>query len=167
MLVAFAPAYVFAGASQGAATFTNSPKNMAIMADQASAGIDAVMTAEVESIEIELLESDFAKMRHYLTHGTFSTGTDASLPAGAQAYEEIAFGGVRTVPKISVALISPRRDVTSKFVVCQLYRSYQSDQIVLPVTRENVTKYKVKFEGLWDDYRPLGDKVGKVYRQTD
>jgi hypothetical protein len=166
-LVVIGPATVFAGASQGPATFTNSPKNQPIMADQATAGIDAVMVQELESIELTLLETDFNRMRNYFTHGSFASGTDTALPSGAQSYEEIAFGGVRTVPKPSVALISPRRDVVSKYVVAQLYRAYQADQIQLPFTREKESLFKVKFEGLWVDWRPVGDRVGKVYRQTD
>jgi hypothetical protein len=166
-LVTLGPCYFFAGASQGAATFTNSPKNQPIGADQASAPIDAVMVSEIESIEVELKETDLYKMQHYFTHGAYATGTDAALPSGAQVYEEIAFGGVRTVPKPSVALISPRRDVTGKYVVAQLYRAFQADQIQLPFAREKETMFKVKFEGLWDDFRPVGDKVGKIYRQLD
>lgn len=164
-LRALGPTYTFAGASRGAATVPLSPKNMPIPTDQTTAPIDAVMTAEVESMEVELLESDLYKMQNYMTQGTFATGTDTGLPAGSQSYEEIAFGGVRTVPKMSIALISPRRDVVNKYVVIQLYRAFQADTIQLPFTREKETLYKVKFEGLWDDYRPVGDKVGKMMRQ--
>ena len=163
--VALSPTYVFVGASEGDMTVTLTPKNAEIMADQATAGIDAFMSAEVESIEATLLESDLAKMRNYLTHGTYTTGTDPSLPSGAQSYEDIAFGGVLTVPKISIAMISPRRDVIGKYVVAQLYRGFQSDEIKLPVTRTKPSSFKVKFTGLWDDYRPNGDRVGRIYRQ--
>jgi hypothetical protein len=164
-LRALGPTYTFAGSSRGAATIPISPKNMPIPTDQTTAPVDAVMTAEVESVEVELLESDFYKLQNYITQGTYGTGTDTGLPTGVQSYEEIAFGGVRTVPKMAVALISPRRDVISKYVVIVLYRAVQMDAIQLPFTREKETLYKVKFEGLWDDYRPVGDKVGSMYRQ--
>jgi hypothetical protein len=163
--VALAPVYQFVGASEGAATASLSPKNVGIPADQAGAPIDAYMQSEIEAIEIELKESDLQKMRMVITHGSYATGTDAGLPSGAQTYEEISFGGILTVPKPSVVLISPRRDVISKYVVIQLYRAFQADEIKLPYTRTKETMYKVKFEGLWDDFRPVGDKVGKIYRQ--
>ena len=165
-LRAFAPTYLFAGASRGAATVPLSPKNMPIPTDQTTADVDAVMTAEIESIEVELLESDLYKMQNYITNGTYFTGTDSGLPTGVQSYEEIAFGGVLTVPKFSIMLISPRRDVVSKYVVVQLYRAFQADQIQLPFTREKETLYKVKFQGLWDDVRPNGDHVGQLWRQV-
>jgi hypothetical protein len=165
-LRAFSPTYLFAGASRGAATVPLSPKNMPIPTDQTTAPVDAVMTSEIESVEVEFLESDFYKLQNYITQGSYFTGTDTGLPAGSQSYEEIAFGGVRTVPKISIALISPRRDVVNKYVVIQLYRAFQSDAIQLPFTREKETTYKCKFEGLWDDVRQVGDKVGNLYRQV-
>ena len=160
------PVYTFVGATRGAANVMLSPKNLAIMADQATAAIDAVMTAEIESIEAELLESDFTRLANYVTQGTFGSGTDSGLPAGTQSYEEIAFGGTRSVPKMSIALISPRRDVINKYVVLQLYIGYQADQIQLPFTREKETLFKIKYDGLWVDYRPIGDTVGKIYRQV-
>ena len=156
----------FAGATEGAATVGLAPKLDPITADQVAAPIDVVMTGEAESIEVTLKESDLAKLKNFVAHGSFSTGTDTGLPAGAQTYEEISFGGVLAIPKTSVAVISPRRDAASKFVVSQLYQAYQAEAIQLPFQRGKETTYKVKFEGLADPARPAGDQVGKIYRQT-
>ncbi len=104
---------VFAGATEGAATLLVAPKLDAITADQVAAPVDVVMTGEAASIEVTLKESDLAKLKNFIVHGTFATGTDAGLPAGAQNYEEISFGGVMTIPKTSVAVISPRRDAVA------------------------------------------------------
>ena len=157
---------VFAGATEGAATVVLSPKLEEISADQVAAPIDVVMTGEAESIEITLKESDLAKLKYFIVHGSFSTGTDTGLPAGAQAYEEISFGGIMSIPKTSIAVISARRDTSSKFVVSQLYSAYQAEAIQLPFQRGKETTYKVKFVGLADPARPAGDQVGKLYRQT-
>jgi hypothetical protein len=157
---------VFAGATEGAATLLVAPKLDAITADQVAAPVDVVMTGEAASIEVTLKESDLAKLKNFIVHGTFATGTDAGLPAGAQNYEEISFGGVMTIPKTSVAVISPRRDAAGKFVVSQLYQAYQAEAIQLPFQRGKETTYKVKFEGLADASRAAGDQVGKIYRQT-
>ena len=156
---------VFAGATEGAATVVLSPKLEEINADQVAAPIDVVMTGEAESIEITLKESDLAKLKHFIVHGSFSTGTDTGLPAGAQAYEEISFGGIMSIPKTSIAVISARRDTSSKFVVSQLYSAYQAEAIQLPFQRGKETTYKVKFVGLADPARSAGDQVGKLYRQ--
>jgi hypothetical protein len=157
---------VFAGATEGATTVLLSPKLESIAADQVAAPIDVVMTGEAESIEITLKESDLAKLKNFIVHGAFSTGTDTNLPPGAQSYEEISFGGIVSIPKTSVAVISPRRDAPSKFVVSQLYQAFQAEAIQLPFQRGKETTYKVKFEGLADPTRPAGDQVGKLYRQT-
>jgi hypothetical protein len=157
---------LFAGATEGAATVVLTPKFEEISADQVGAPIDVVMTGEAESIEVTLKESDLAKLKNFIAHGTFAVGTDTGLPAGAQAYEEVSFGGIVPIPKTSVAVISPRRDATGKHVVSQLYQAYQAEAIQLPFQRGKETTYKVKFEGLADVTRPVGDQVGKLYRQT-
>jgi hypothetical protein len=156
----------FAGATEGAATVMLSPKLETVDADQVAAPIDVVMTGEAASIEVTLKESDLAKLKNFIVNGSYTTGTDTGLPTGAQAYEEIAFGGTMAIPKTSVAVISPRRDSTGKFVVSQLYSSYQAEAIQLPFQRGKETTYKVKFEGLADASRAAGDQVGKLYRQT-
>lgn len=160
---------VFAGATEGATTLGLAPKLDKIEADQVSAAIDVVMTGEVESLEVTMKESDLAKLKYFIQHGTFSTGTDTGLPTGAQAFEEITFGGILAIPKTSVAVISPRRDVAGppgKFVVSQLYSAYQVEAVQLPFSRGKETTYKVKFEGLAVVTRANGDQVGKIYRQT-
>lgn len=157
---------IFAGATEGAATLLLAPKLEPIAADQVAGPIDVVMTGEAASIEVTMKESDLAKLKNFIVHGSFASGTDTGLPAGSQTYEEIAFGGLMPIPKTSVVVISPRRDSTAKFVVSQLYQAYQAEAIQLPFQRGKETTYKVKFEGLADPSRPAGDQVGKIYRQT-
>lgn len=157
---------MFVGATEGAVTVALAPKLEPIDADQVAGPIDVVMTGEAESIEVTLKESDLAKLKRFIAHGTFSSGTDTNLPAGSQTYEEISFGGVLAIPKTSVAVISPRRDASSKYVVSQLYQAYQAEAIQLPFQRGKETTYKVKFDALADATRAAGDQVGKIYRQT-
>jgi hypothetical protein len=157
---------IFAGATEGAATVLLSPKLEPIGADQVAAPIDVAITGEAASIEVTLKESDLAKLKNFIVNGAYTTGTDTGLPAGSQAYEEIAFGGILSIPKSSVAVISPRRDATGKFIVSQLYSAYQAEAIQLSFQRGKETTYKVKFEGLADGSRAAGDQVGKLYRQT-
>jgi hypothetical protein len=157
---------IFGGATEGAATVALAPKLEQIMADQVAAPIDVVMTGEAETIEVTMKQSDLALLKNFVVHGAYTTGTDTGLPAGSQTYEEISFGGVIPIPKTSVAVISPRRDVAGKFVVSQLYQAYQAEAIQLPFQRGKETTYKVKFDGLADSARVAGDQVGKIYRQT-
>lgn len=157
---------VFAGATDGATTVALSPKIEQIMSDQLAAPVDVVMTGEAETIEVTMKQSDLANLKNFIVHGMFSTGTDTGLPPGSQSYEEISFGGIIPIPKTSVAVISPRRDAASKYVVSQLYQAYQAEAIQLPFQRGKETTFKVKFDGLADATRIAGDQVGKIYRQT-
>lgn len=156
---------VFAGAVSGAITVVWTPKLEALSADQVAAPIDVRLTAEEQSIEAEIMETDYARLRAYLSNGIFASGTDSGLPVGLQNYEELSFGGLMPVPRMSVAVISPRVEAPGKFVVSQLYSAYQAQALSVPFSREKATTVKVKFSGLADPSRPAGDQVGKVYRQ--
>ncbi|MGH9397167.1 MAG: hypothetical protein ACRD18_10005 [Terriglobia bacterium] len=156
---------LFAGAVSGATTIVWSPKIEALIADQVAAPIDARLTAEEQSIEAEIMETDYAKFKAFIANGLFASGADVGLPAGCQNYEEISFGGLMLVPRMSVAIVSPRVEAPGKFVVSQLYCSYQAQALSMPFSREKATTVKVKFNGLADPARPVGDQVGKVYRQ--
>jgi len=156
---------IFAGAVSGATTIIWTPKIETLSADQVTGPIDARLTAEEQSIEAEIMETDYARLRAYMTNALFASGSDPALPAGAQNYEELSFGGLMQVPKLSVAIVSPRVDAPGKFVVSQLYRAYQAQALTMPFSREKPTTLKVKFNGLADPSRPPGDQVGKIYRQ--
>jgi len=162
---ALGPAYVFAGALEGATDLDIGAKVEETTADQETLPIDAVMTGEVDSIAVTLKESDCAKLQILIPHGTYATGTDSALPSGAQAYEEIAFGGLKAVPKYGVLLVSKRKDQTAKFVVSQIYRAYQKESVKLPFQRGKETTYKITFQAIADLNRQVGDRGGKVYRQ--
>jgi hypothetical protein len=161
-----APAYVYAGALEGVTELDIGAKVEETSSDQETLPIDAVMTGEVDSISVTLKESDCAKLQILIPHGTYSSGTDSALPAGAQVYEEIAFGGLKPVAKFSVLLISKRKDQTAKFVISQIYRAYQKETVKLPFQRAKETTYKVTFQAIADLNRPVGDRGGKVYRQV-
>jgi hypothetical protein len=134
-------------------------------ADQVASPIDVVMTADAYEIDVTIKQSNLANLINFFPPGTFSTGTDPSQPAGAQSYEQITFGGIIPVPKIGVAAISPRRDVTGKYVVSHLYQAYQAEAVKLPFQRGKETTFGVKFKGVADSSRPAGDQVGMVWRQ--
>ena len=164
--VSLAPAYLFAGALEGVTDLDIGAKVEETTADQETLPIDAVMTGEVDSITVTLKESDCNKLQILIPHGTYATGTDSALPAGAQTYEEIAFGGLKPVPKFGVLLISKRKDQAVKFVVSQIYRAYQKETVKLPFQRGKETTYKITFQAVADLNRPVGDRGGKVYRQV-
>lgn len=156
----------FAGATEGAITSTLTAKYQEMGADQVASPIDVVMTSDAYEIDVTIKQSNLANLINFFPSGSFSTGTDANQPVGAQAYEQITFGGIVPVPKLGVAVISPRRDATGKYVVSHLYQAYQAEAIKLPFQRGKETTYGVKFKGIADSTRSAGDQVGMVWRQT-
>ena len=163
---ALGPAYAYAGALEGVTELDVGAKLEETTADQETLPIDVVMTGEVDSVSVTLKESDCAKLQLLIPHGTYTSGSDMALPAGAQAYEEIAFGGLKPVPKFGVLLISKRKDQSEKFVISQIYRAYQKESVKLPFQRGKETTYKVTFQAIADLNRPVGDRGGKIYRQV-
>ena len=84
-----APAYLFAGALEGVTDLDIGAKMEETTADQETLPIDAVMTGEVDSIAVTLKESDCDKLQLLVPHGTYATGTDSALPAGAQTMKKL------------------------------------------------------------------------------
>lgn len=156
------------GASEGAAKFQFKAKLEPVQIDQETAPVDLLMTAEDAFIEVSLKESSLAKITKLLAHGTYTSGTDAGLPAGAQAYEEITVGGLVALPTAPVALISPRRGTANptKFLIVCLYKAYGFAELDLSFTRTKESVYKLQFQGLADLTRAQGDRVSQFYRQT-
>ena len=159
-------AIYYAGAIEGATTFLMAPKVEEIMADQVVGPIDNVITAATASIEVEMKETDMLHMANWFSGGIYGAGTDTSLPVGAQGYQQLSFGGLIVVPKLSLAVISPRRNNLGKFVVSQLYKCSQAEQVSFPVTRAKESMIKIKFSGLFDPTRPQGDQAGLLYWQV-
>lgn len=154
---------VYAGAVEGAITTIFGTKIEPITADQIVGPVDSVMTGATAEIEVELKETDIIKLAQWFVGSIYGAGTDSGLPAGLQNYQELAFGGLLAVPKLSMAVISPRRNYGGKFVVAQLYMAYQAEQVSFPVQREKTSMIKMKFSGLFIPTRPQGDMAGKIY----
>jgi hypothetical protein len=156
----------FMGSSQAPCTFHVSYKSEKIEIDQETAPVDALMTAEDAYIEMVLKEMDLLKVNFALPHVQYSAGSNASLPTGVQNYQMMTFGGLATIPKYAVCLISPRRGTNNtKFFVGCLYNAFASDPFQIDITRTKESLYKVRFNGLALPSRPLQDRVGQWYRQ--
>ncbi len=156
------------GSSEGAATFHMEAKIEEIVIDQETAPVDSVMTAENAYIEAMLKESALIKVLKALAHATYSSGTDAGLPVGAQAFEQLTVGGLVALPQAALALISPRRGFTApgKFMVACLYNAVAKTPFSVGFTRSKELMYKVRWDGLAVLSRTQGDRVAQFYRQT-
>ena len=156
----------YGGAVEGAITSILGAKTEPITADQIVGPIDAVIVGGAGEIEVDMKETNIEKVAQYFAGGIFNSGTEVGLPAGVQAFAELSHGGLMAVPKLSMAVVSPRRNYGGKFYVTQLYMAYQAQQVSFPVQREKTSTIKMKFSGLFIPTRPQGDQVGKIYYQT-
>jgi hypothetical protein len=162
------------GALDGPSTFELLTKEEEVSIDQEPAPVDAVMTAQSAMIEITAKESSLAKITLALAGSLYSSGTDTGLPAGAQAYQQIDFGGLGLpglyAPGVGAccALISPRRGFSSpgKFMVAVLYNAYPKQPFQIGFTRTKEALYKVQFAGMANLWRTQGKRVAQFYRQT-
>jgi len=158
-------AVYYGGAVEGAITYMFGAKTEPITADQIVGPVDSVITGAQAEIEVDMKESDMAKVAQYFAGGIYNAGTELGLPAGVQAFQELTHGGLVAVPKLSMAVISPRRNYGGKFIVSQLYRCYQAQAVSMPMSKEKTTTIKMKFSGLFDPLRPQGDQAGRIYKQ--
>jgi len=158
-------AIYYGGAVEGAVTNMFGAKTEPITADQIVGPIDSVITGAQAEIEVDMKETDIDKIAQYFAGGIYNAGNDLGLPTGAQAFQELSHGGLIAVPKLSMAVISPRRNYGGKFVVAQLYMCYQAQQVSMPVSKEKTSTIKMKFTGLFIPTRPQGDQAGKIYWQ--
>jgi hypothetical protein len=154
---------LYAGAIETATTLTLTPKNEETGADQVPGPLDVIQTAEAAEIDVTMKELSFDRLSLVITNGLLALATDALLPAGSQNVAEISFGGIRPVPRQSIAFISPRRDDATKYIVGQLWQAYQSEAAKVAATRLKETLIAAKFKGLYDDSRT--DMCGKLYKQ--
>lgn len=156
---------VYGGAIEGATTFGMEPKLSPIKADQLMGAIDYRPVDADGMIEVTLEETDLQKLSFLLPGSVYSSGTDTSLPAGFQSYQQMTYGGLFLIPTVSVAVISPRTNFPGKFVVSQLYGAVVSKTPQLAFSKEKPTLAKVTFGSITDPTRAAGDQMGSIYWQ--
>ena len=162
------------GGTEGAAEFTVDTKIDDVMIDQNPAIVDAIMTAEAASISVSLKESSLRKVFYAMPGALYTSGTDTGLPANAQNYEQLDYGGL-TLPStlapsvgFCMGIISPRRGYTSpgKFNIAVLYNAFSKGPLKIGYTRSKEAIYKVDFVGMANIWRTSGKQLCQYFRQT-
>ena len=146
---------VHLGLCAGATTTLLKPTLEHILADQADAPVDSYVTKDDMTIEAELEQLAEAKLARILSVGVASTGS---------GYKQITFGGLMTVPKICLAVISPRRDSPTKFIQSIMFNAASTGPLSFPLGRAKPSTYKAKFHGAADLTRTVGQQIGVLVR---
>ncbi len=157
------------GGLEGSIQVTLAGKFETIGVDQVTAAIDTALTSESATLEITLKELRLDLFSRSVPQAQYSSGvTDTNLPAGAQTVEEVTIGGLVTIPKFCIVVASPRRQFSNpaKNVVATFYKCAAQKDGALGFTRTKASEWKATWEGFAVPWRPVGDQMAKIYRQT-
>jgi hypothetical protein len=149
------PGSIHLGMIQSAITTTLKPKLSMITLDQFDAPVGSYVDALAATIEAEMSQTEAAKLQRVLGVGAYSTGA---------GYKQVTFGGLLTVPKLCIAMISPTRANPQQYVVVVLYVAAATSGFTVSMGRAKASTYKAKFEGLADVTRTAGRQVGVIYQ---
>lgn len=149
------PGSVHLGAIASATTTSVKPKIAEIVTDQDEAPVDSYVTGLDGKIETELSQASSVNLQRLLGVGTYSTGA---------GYKQVTFGGVYTVPKACIAVISPTRADATKYVVSILYIGYSASGFSMSMGKTKAALLKAVFAALSDTTRTAGKQVGVVYQ---
>jgi len=143
---------VHLGMTQGAITFTVTPKIDFIKGDQFDGPLAAYISTLTAKIEAEMLQSAMDKLARALGVGTYSTT--------AGNFAQCTFGGTNQPATMCIAAIGLKRTTPTKAVVGCLYRVNATDGITWTAQRTKASTYKLGFTGQADVTRTAGRTVG-------
>jgi hypothetical protein len=140
------------------------PKLTDIHVDQFDGAIDSYVTELDAKIEAEMAQTESSKIQRMLGVGVYASTTVASGDFSGSTMETCTFGGINTVPKTCLAVISPTRANPQQYVVSVLYIGYSVGAFSLALGRAKAASYKAQFAGLSDPTRTAGQQIGVVYQ---
>lgn len=155
------------GAVEGALTFQAQGKILPVTADQYTAPIGARLTEETAKLSGTLRELQMTIVTRALPNTSYVSGTDPNLPAGAQLFDQVTFGGLLIIPLPCVVILSPRPTYANpyRYIGATLYKAVPESPGEIPFTLHKFSDYKVDWTGLSVPTRPAGDQIGQIYRQ--
>jgi len=143
------------GLIQGAVSTAIKPKLSEITADQFDSAVDTRVTELDGKIEATMAQLESQKIQWALGMGTYSTGSGC---------KQVTFGGLLSVPKTCVAVISPSRANPGMYVVSVLYIAVPMGGFSFSMGRAKEAQYKAQFQGLTDLTRTPGQMTGVIYQ---
>lgn len=147
------------GMTKEGCEITYKPNVQDFEADEITSPFLSRIITEELSIKGEMFQVfDWALLAKMTVGGTYNTNT---------AYEEMTLGGLSTVTTMSIALIAPDiNNPTTKFVVCQIYKTYNKAGWNFRETRKQPASLPFEFMGLSVTSRASGDQIGNIWKQV-
>lgn len=126
--------------------------------DEQAAAIDSVVNELSVALAANMAQTqDISGLLQYLASGfgTYATGA---------GFEEIRLG-ITNLTYMSVALIAPTKNDTTKFLVYNLYRSKNDSGLANQIRRKGLGNNPVAFKGFAITSRAITDTVGAFWKQ--
>lgn len=157
------PSSVHLGVLTSATTLDVKPKMADISADQFEISVDSFLTELEAKLDTEISQLTSVLLAQLLGIGVYGTGTNSN-PVASTNYAQITFGGIYTVPKACIAVISPSRQNSQLYNVAVLYLAYSAGGLKFSLGKEKASTIKATFAALADLTRTAGRMVGVVYQ---
>lgn len=156
------------GATEGAIEVNAEGTTDDITADQEFSPLRKVLTGQKAEVSASFKELALSLLARAMPDVAYATGTDITLPTGAQSYAEISSGGLAVIPTPAIAVLSPKADYTNpyKYFVFTLYKGGAEGSPGLGFERGKDSVWKAKWSGAVVTSRIVKDRLWKFYEQT-
>jgi hypothetical protein len=132
-----------------------------ILDDQHDGPVDVAFDQIAAEVDFIMKETNLSRLQQIINGGNLAAYNAIS------GHQVLQIGGqVSTTPGTTTLLmVSPRRDVPTKFIYALFYKVYIENPVSLTFTRSKESVYKVKARCLMDSTRVVGDELGQIIRQ--
>lgn len=152
------PSCVHLGMTVDGAKLIYTPNINEFESDEQTSPIIVQNSAEVLGIQGSMLQTlDTALLAYLIAGGTRTTGAQ---------FEEIAIGGKQTVATFTVAYIAPIYADVTKFLVYNIYKSYNKAGFQMDVSRKKMSAIAFDFNAISITTRAAGDQSGKAWKSV-
>jgi hypothetical protein len=153
------------GLSDGPVTLHTTPKFLEIRADQPAAAVDAAFTSLETEIDIVVKEALLQNLRPFFS-STLGTYTAVAAGSTNPACDFLQIGSVSTCATLfnSILLVSPDKSNLGHFYIVNLYKALLMSAVETTFHRTTISEWKLKFRGIADTNRVMGDLVAQIVK---
>jgi hypothetical protein len=155
------PSAFHLGMTEAGCTISYKPEIQDFTSDELTGPHLSRVISEAFTIKGNFLQVfDWDLLAKMTVGGTLGSHTNTST-----GYEELTIGGKISLSTFSIALIGPDIADSTKYWVCQLYKTYNKAGIEFTVTRKDQSKVPFEFMGMSVTTRAVNDMIGNFWRQ--
>jgi len=131
--------------------------------EEAIGAVDAYITGEECTFSITCKESEAAKVKMAMGHGTITTTAAA---AGVKGKDELEFGSSSAVTKRTLKYTVPRRHNPALNIIIELWSVVAVPKLEKKFTKKGQTMIAMTFRAINDMTKNAGKRLGKITYET-